>query len=316
MSVLLETLLENIPSDTEERVYRTKKRFNNRVRKVLRRETGLRLTDLHSQEARSVRIHLVPGLPESLQKVVINDDDKIAALLAPWKHELIKLRDSSYVVKEELIGIILKDYLKNCAFEESMDIKKDILDKTHKMAETMLKRAESFNLVEWILAVNDDVLGAYFYSRKSTRTHIELYWGVIGLIAQLIGVSVDDLTVVILVHELGHAYSHIGFDIDGHKWHTEDFNSSEHPLREGIAQYYTARICEQLSDTSYSYEAYEKLLLNQPEAYSSHKPWLKNYKPEEVRLAMIETRREGKGTMSNFSDRLEHARSRLRKETE
>ena len=128
MSVLLETLLENIPSDTEERVYRTKKRFNNRVRKVLRRETGLRLTDLHSQEARSVRIHLVPGLPESLQKVVINDDDKIAALLAPWKHELIKLRDSSYVVKEELIGIILKDYLKNCAFEESMDIKKEIHD--------------------------------------------------------------------------------------------------------------------------------------------------------------------------------------------
>ena len=38
---------------------------------------------------------------------------------------------------------------------------------------------------------------------------------VIGLISGILGVSVEALTIVTLIHELSHAYSHLGYDIDG-----------------------------------------------------------------------------------------------------
>lgn len=49
-----------------------------------------------------------------------------------------------------------------------------------------------FDLVKWILAVDEDVLGIYRYREHGGlfgdvyEGHIELYWSVIGLIAQLI----------------------------------------------------------------------------------------------------------------------------------
>jgi hypothetical protein len=55
--------------------------------------------------------------------------------------------------------------------------------------------------------VTDDVLGTYRFggSARLFRDHghawIELYWGVIGLCAQVLGVSISALTIVVLSHE-------------------------------------------------------------------------------------------------------------------
>lgn len=68
------------------------------------------------------------------------------------------------------------------------------------LAEKLLNESQRVNLVKWILEVDDDVLGLYRYApgRNGEREGVELYWGVIGLIARWLAVSVEDLTVVVL----------------------------------------------------------------------------------------------------------------------
>ncbi len=71
--------------------------------------------------------------------------------------------------------------------------------------------------------------------RRKYSTQICLYWGVIGLVARLLGVSVEGLTITVLAHEYAHAYTHLGFDRSGGRWTGEAFGASEHELVEGLA---------------------------------------------------------------------------------
>jgi hypothetical protein len=43
-------------------------------------------------------------------------------------------------------------------------------------------------------------------------------WGVIGLFSQILGLNPEALTIVVLAHELAHAYTHRTADIDGKFW--------------------------------------------------------------------------------------------------
>jgi hypothetical protein len=66
-----------------------------------------------------------------------------------------------------------------------------------------------------VLLVSEDFLGVYEYDAKDlfedqravNRATIRLYWGVIGLVSQWLGCAVEDLAVVVLTHELAHAYT-------------------------------------------------------------------------------------------------------------
>src|SRR5689334_23170956 len=97
MNLKLETLLSQIPSDTEERVERTKDLLNKPIREALRQETGLRLERSGYDEA-IVTIHLVTGFPTSLRQLEIKDEHKLAALLAPLGPELKRLKQGSAIV--------------------------------------------------------------------------------------------------------------------------------------------------------------------------------------------------------------------------
>ena len=189
------------------------------------------------------------------------------------------------------------------------------------LARRLLAEAEKFDLLKWMLEVNEDILGIYRYSpvsgqrlRSGMEGEIELYWGVIGLVDRLLGCGVEALTLVVLAHELGHAYTHLGFDIDGERWTNEDFAKSERGLKEGLAQYYTARVCAAFARFEPSFEkAYEALLVAQPDDYQTHVPWLKNQKPEEVRLSMLETRRKSLLKLADFNELLSSAKKSLRR---
>jgi len=63
-------------------------------------------------------------------------------------------------------------------------------------------------ILEWITDFDTDVWGAYFPGSH----RIEIYWMAIGLYAPQFGISEEDMTVVVLCHELVHAYTHVGFD--------------------------------------------------------------------------------------------------------
>jgi hypothetical protein len=130
----------------------------------------------------------------------------------------------------------------------------------------------------------------------------------------MLGASTEALTGVVLIHELAHGYTHMGADIDNDRWTSWHFADSDHALKEGLAQYYTHILCQRLDDRLPGLEnAYEELLKRQPSAYHSHLPWLEDFKQEEVRLALIAIRRQGKAVrLQHFNDELIRARRSLR----
>jgi hypothetical protein len=188
------------------------------------------------------------------------------------------------------------------------------------LSEDLLRQAAKFDLLDWLLEVNRDVLGAYFFSGQghalnpTNEIRVEIYWGVIGIVSQALPASLEDLTATVLAHELAHAYSHLGLDIDRHKWATEHFGPSEHDLVEGLAQYYTGFALQRIVHMqSGAIGVFEKLVRRQPPAYRTHEPWVSDCSPEIVRSAMLETRRFGVGRLSDFNARLRKARGRLKR---
>lgn len=103
----------------------------------------------------------------------------------------------------------------------------------------------------------------------------------------------EGLTVVVLAHELAHAYSHLGRDIDGHRWETSAFARTDLGIAEGLAQFYTATICEQMQFRFPAAQAaYAALLTIQKGPYRAHEKWLamKAHAREVVRFGMVRAR--------------------------
>jgi hypothetical protein len=97
---------------------------------------------------------------------------------------------------------------------------------------------------------------------------------VIGLVAGVLGISAESLTVVVATHELAHAYSHLGRDIDGKKWETEAFARADLNIVEGIAQFYTEVVSRKLETRNPSVlPAYQELTEIQRGPYRVHEQW-------------------------------------------
>lgn len=324
MPIRLKDLIERIPPQTEAIVAGTLSRFNQAIREALRRETGLRLNlsrgDRQESETRSVKVYVKPGLPEELQSVSFEDDKWLAILLAPWRETLLCMsKDVSKVMKE-----LVPELMKSEKWAPVLDRKLENLRETHDLAEKLFKEVEHFDLLKEILAVNADVLGQYsyryphadtlFYQDEVRNVRIDIYWGVVGLAAKILGVPVEGLSFKVLAHELAHAYTHVGADIDGKRWDTSAFTKADRALKEGLAQYYAYKVIERFDrQMPEGREAYEKLLPKQPPDYHTHEEWIeRGCTPEIIRRAMIETRRNSKGTLANFMKALEDAGNVLR----
>lgn len=197
----------------------------------------------------------------------------------------------------------------------------------------VLEHIGKFDPLKQVLSVREDILGVYrCYEEKDAYRHhesstlfspdddhsgnradIQLYWAVIGLVSEWIGCSVEDLTIVVLAHELAHAYTQLGADIEGRRWPLSSFRYADIYLKEGLAQYYTQRVLERLtSKYKGALDAFKRMLPKQSEPYSVHEQWIKDdFKPEEVRRAMLEIRRWNEGTIVEFEQRLKAAKNDL-----
>jgi len=241
------------------------------------------------------------------------DVEVVALTLSQWREPLEALRSGS-AGSEAMVAQLSSDP----RFRETLLGAEGHLEPVRTWAERLLRLISLANPLAKIL-IERDVLGIYAYESlpllpdPPRNPTIELHWAVIGLVAPAIGVSIEDLTVVVLAHELGHAYSHIGGDIDGRYWPTAAFGTAERGLVEGVAQYYTQRVCLRLQrQCPGALKAYEALLEHQPKQYRMHEVWVQKASPEEVRFAMIEVRRRGLTSLSDFNDVVEEARSRWR----
>lgn len=331
MAIYLEDLLTQIPDDTEERVERARKKWNNTIRELLRKETGLLLNrpkkpGIGTNETVAIPVNLVPGLPDVLQEIKFEEDTWLIAQVSPFRADLERVAASGPGIQR-----MLRLFSDNPQAASVLQGRHQHFPPTLELTRELLRRLDTSDPVKKILAVNQDVLGTYtyqihppeyrhdYYQRQFFYTdplqgHIELYWAIIGLIAGMLGVAIEELTVVVLIHELAHAYTHLGADIDGDRWGSKDFHAAERGLKEGLAQYYTAVVCQRLnSQIPGAFVAYETLLKRQPPDYHTHESWLQEAKPEEVRFAMLESRRQASSTVADFEQRLEETGRILRR---
>jgi hypothetical protein len=315
MSILLTDLLERVPKEVEGRVRATRDRARNVLRDAIRAECRLAMrTDAEDGGATAqVPIEVLPGYPEALKALSFPNELRHVLLLTRFRRSLAEAASGT-------AGLLqLHEALTHLpSGNDWTRVNPAAISDTREWALEMLRRLDAHDPVGKILMVNEDILGAYIYRADvrdefaTNNARIALYWCVIGLVSDWLGCSVEDLTVVVMAHELAHAYTQLGADIEGRRWPSHYFGLAETDLKEGLAQFYTLRALQRMHGRfPGAIDAFETLLVKQPGPYHAHEPWTENFSPEAVRQAMLEVRRWREGSMKHFTGRLLRAGEQL-----
>jgi hypothetical protein len=275
-----------IPPDAEERVTRAFKQWNQIIREHIRNETALKLTDGDARQAIQVRI--VRGFPTSLATLIDRYNDPVLWWLIIGQPKLggiiegleFLLRDWSSIEHWPLAPPIAKEGWES-------------LQRALAIASALQQAAMTEKVRKEIQGINHDILGAYHFPDRQV-TWIALYWMPIAMFAAMLHVRIEDLTLVVLAHELTHGYTHMGRDIDGNQWNNPAFARSDLRITEGLAQFYTQVVVERItSRLPGPQRAFERLLKLQSDPYQVHTKWLQDHRyqrGEAVRFALVAAR--------------------------
>jgi hypothetical protein len=283
-----------IPPDAEDRVRRTVKQFNGTIREHVRTETGLRLSD--SQARSSIPVKVTEGFPAKLAGLIGKYDDPVL-----WRLIAAQPRLGGIV---EGLQFLLNEW---GAFERWPALpavargSQPEMERARDVALALQQVTLSEQVKKELKAIHEDILGAYWFAsgRGSavSAPWVEVYWMPVALIAAMLDVHIEDISVVTLAHELAHGYTHLGRDIDGRCWNDKGFAESELGVVEGLAQFYTKIVTDRLFARSPGvHHAYERLLELQSGPYLVHDDWLKDsptQRGETVRFAMLAARSHG-----------------------
>ena len=273
-------LLERHDTGLKDQVERAFKQWNSIVRGHLRDETALKLTVGDDMQAVPVRVR--DGLPKPLADILAGFDERVWSFL---------LNRGVLEGSGQGLAYLQDEFEWLSAWEpiSPSPAQFDEVQNTSLLIGCLLEEIRKLNILEQIRAINQDVLGAYFFRVPE----VQLYWMVIGFFAGWLGVPPDALTVSVAAHELAHAYTHLGRDLNREQWDTVAFAQTENAIVEGLAQFYTHVICKKLeSRFPAAYHAYEALLSIQSGPYTIHKEWLKDSDAagEVIRYSMVECR--------------------------
>ena len=261
-------------------VERTVKLWNQKIRNQLSAEIGFQLKGRH------VPVQVVDGLPAPLSQI-LGQDDRLAVLLL--NQSLLR----SVVEGTRFMSSVWED-VSDPDGNPVGPAQQSEVERVGETAQAWLDLAKRHDLVQALRQINEDVLGAYFFFRPE----VKIYWLAIGIFAALFGVSIEALTFVVLAHELAHAYTHLGSDIDGYDWPTRRFASTDVAIIEGLAQFYTEVVCGNLNaQMPEAVPAFEILLKRQNDIYATHRHWVKKddrNSGEIVRVSLVECRRSGR----------------------
>ncbi len=297
-----------------ELVETTMQKWSQQVRSFMRSETGMKLAVAGKQH--TVQITVKNYVPESFAPIVnlLNRENWLLAEKRPLFLNLqtgtntlveyfdrnpnakrqLGLRDDEIQIPSDFLGLLAK-----------------ILDK--------LPRWE-IKMMALFKEINEDVMGDY---RPHTKA-IALHWIPIALIAKAIEVSIEDLTLVVLAHEVAHAYTHVGMDIGGSCWETDAFIKTDRAVTEGLAQYYTFVFLVKHAKTEREpgpLAAYRKLLEHQGPEYHTHLDWIDDHDDDDyvspppseaIRLALLDGRIRGICRGDEFSANVAENKWRLR----
>jgi hypothetical protein len=322
MPIRLTDLIARVSPEVETKVKRVRDRTRSVIQEALRTECRLAMRTPEDAEANrpgaQVSVEVAPGHPAVLKNVVFPDD--FERILELGRHRAALEQASAGVTGMQDLRV---EFLRRPAPEQWVHASESELNSVKAWADELIKLLDAHDPLKTALAVREDFLGVYQYDASDifadeyavNRASIRLYWGVIGLIAEWMGCSVEDLAIVTLTHELAHAYTQLGADIESRRWPASVFHKAESGLVEGLAQYYTDRVLTRL-ERRYpgALEVYKRMLPGQPDSYRSHEKWVKEFSPESVRRAMLEVRRWQEGTLSDFNRRLAEAQKELHPE--
>lgn len=273
----LRQLLTSKQSDAKKSVEHACRQANMAIREYLRAETALKLSQADRRQ--SVPYQVIDGIPRLLTIRLQNLPDPVLLLLLQKRQMLqnsklaLEFSISQYPAIKKFVG-------------QEKDIQ-EALKLTEDFFSDILKTIDLFKLPDVIREIREDILGAYFFNVPV----IQIYWMPIGLFAAVLDVSIEDLSFVVLAHELAHAYTHVGLDIDGVQWKTEEFARADKMIIEGLAQFYTESICNKYVNRQPAIlNAFNKLLEKQSEPYTDFRTWEKQHGSEIVRFSMIAAR--------------------------
>lgn len=149
------------------------------------------------------------------------------------------------------------------------------------------------NILHEIRRSNDseviDVMGIFSPSRHT----IKIYAQVIAYYSIKLGVPAEDLAFVVLAHELAHAYTIAGYDINASRGIMMDnIYNWDTDVIEGLAQYYTEAVCGQLDEDYPGFKAaFEKLRAKQTDPYTWYHRWFDSQRDHErLRSLLIQYR--------------------------
>ena len=253
MPIRLTDLIARVPPEVEKRVRLVRDQTRSVLQDALRGECRLLLRTPAETEGNQpgaqVPVEVAPGHPAILKNISFPDDFERILLLGRYRPCL----EQTVAGVNGLIHL-RQEFLSRPDPDEWVTATEADLRSTLTWATTLLKLLNQHDPLKIILAVEEDCLGVYQYDAADllaeettvNKAAIRLYWGVIGLVSQWMGCSVDDLTIVVLLHELAHAYTQLGADIQGWRWPAPAFATSETAVKEGLAQYYTDRVLRRL----------------------------------------------------------------------
>ena len=269
--------LEAVAPGARESVTRAVGAWNQRVRNQLSTEIGFQL------KGRQVPVRVLDGLPAPLSEL-LDPADRLAEIV-------LKQRLLRGVVAGTRFMESVRDGVRGPTGEVVGPASPREIGRVRETAEAWLELIKDHDLSQTLRGISEDVLGAYYFC----RTEVGIFWMAIGLFSALYGIPVDALTVVVLAHELAHAYTHLGLDIDDFDWPTDEFASTDVAVVEGLAQYYAEVVCKNLeSRMPEALQTFRVLLAHQHDIYRTHRTWVDENdrnSGEIVRVSLVECRR-------------------------
>ena len=275
-----ERTVESVAPGSRDTVTRAVSTWNQRVRNRLSVEMAFQL------KGRQVPIKVVDGLPAPLSQVLEPADSLAEVVL------------NQPLLRGVVAGTRFMEYTLDGVRGPTGEVVGPAtlteITKVRETAEAWLRLVKDHDLSQALRRINEDVLGAYYFHRRE----IGIFWMAIGLFSALYGISAEALTIVVLAHELAHAYTHLGYDIDDFDWPTNKFASTDVAVVEGLAQYYAEVVCKNLeSQMPEAIQAFGVLLTHQHEVYKTHRTWVDERdrnSGEIIRVSLVECRRSKK----------------------
>lgn len=296
-----------ISEDAEERVKRSCKQWNLVVRDHIRNETALRLTDGDAKGAIPVKV--VQGFAVPLAELINKFSDPVLWRLILGQPKLDRIIEGLNYFLDGWQSF--EDWPK---LPETAKGGREYLKRSVEIAHALQQLAVIDEVQHKIKEIDQDILGAYYFKRKN-GPEIEIYWMAIAMVAAMLALRIEDLTVVVLVHELAHGYTHIGHDIDGIQWNSSDFGDADSSIVEGLAQFYTEAVVTRLEGRAPGQKiSYERFLEMQSGPYLAHREWFASdsaQRGEIVRRAMVTARRNGVKSKDEWKTLLEVAEEDL-----